>query len=66
MAFLKDRFDVLLDKAKSGDVNAQYRIAAWLYKGHLVEQKLEAAKYWAFKAINNGNKKAEILFEKLP
>lgn len=65
MALLADRFDSLLDKAKKGDSKSQYRLAKWLYKGYLVEKDLEAAKYWAFKAINGGYKKAQILFEQI-
>lgn len=65
MALLADRFDSLLDKAKNGDSKSQYRLAKWLYKGHLVEKDLDAAKYWAFKAINGGHKKAQIFFEQI-
>lgn len=65
MALLKDRFDSLLDKAKNGDSKSQYRLAKWLYKGHLVKRDIEAAKYWAFKAINGGHKQAQIFFEQI-
>lgn len=65
MAQLNDRFDTLLEKAKSGDPKAQYKLAKWLYRGHLVEKDIEAAKYWAFKAIEGGHKNAEALFEKI-
>lgn len=56
-----DRFDALLNKAKSEDPKAQYELAEWFYKGHLVEKSNEQAAYWAFKALNNGNLDAEIL-----
>lgn len=65
MVLIKDRFDILLDKAKAGDSKSQYKLAKWLYTGHLVKKNQEAAKYWAFKAINGGYKKAHILFEKI-
>lgn len=65
MALLKDRFDSLLEKAKAGDSKSQYRLAKWLYNGHLVEKDKEAAKYWAFKAINGGHKRAQIIFEQI-
>ena len=57
----KDRFDVLMDKAKSEDPEAQYKLAQWFYKGHLVEKSNEQAVYWAFKSLNNGYLKAECL-----
>lgn len=65
MALLNDRFDTLLERAKSGDSKSQYKLAKWLHKGHLVEKNAEAAKYWAFKAINGGYEAAKELFEKI-
>lgn len=65
MALLKDRFDSLLEKAKSGDSKSQYKLAKWLFNGHLVEKNIEAAKYWAFKAINGGHMQAQIFFEQM-
>lgn len=57
----EDRFDVLMNKAKSNDSKAQYKLAQWFYKGHLVEKSNQQAAYWAFKALNNGYLKAESL-----
>lgn len=61
MNLKEDRFDVLMNKAKSDDAKAQYKLARWFYKGHLVEKSNEQAAYWAFKALNNGYLKAESL-----
>lgn len=55
---LKDRIDVLIEKAKQGDAKAQLKLAKCFYKGHLVEKSLDMAKYWAFKSIQNGNNSA--------
>lgn len=57
----KDRFDVLFDKAKLDDAKAQYKLAKWFYKGHLVQKSNINAAYWAFKSLNNGNLKAQKL-----
>lgn len=57
----EDRFDVLMAKAKSEDSKAQYKLAKWFYKGHLVEKSNQQAAYWAFKSLNNGYLKAERL-----
>lgn len=65
MALLKDRFDALLEKATSGDTNSQYKLAQWLSKGHLVEKNIDAAKYWAFKAVDGGLIKAGSFLDKL-
>ena len=56
-----DRFDVLMNKAKSEDSKAQYKLAKWFHKGYLVEKSNEQAAYWAFKSLNNGYLKAESL-----
>ena len=58
MKLLRDRFDILLEKAKSGNAKSQYRLAKSLSKGFLVEKNPEAAKYWAFKSVNAGYMKA--------
>lgn len=60
-----DRFDVLIDKAKSGNAKAQYKLAKWFFEGHLVEQSNEQAAYWAFKSLNNGYLKAESLLSSI-
>ena len=52
---IRDRIDVLLDKAKSGNSRAQLRLAKCFYKGRLVEKSPDLAKYWAFKAILGGD-----------
>ena len=66
MAKLKvDRFDALMNKAKSEDSKAQYKLAKWFHKGHLVEKSNEQAAYWAFKSLNNGYLKAEGLLSSI-
>lgn len=55
---LKDRIDVLIEKAKSGDAKAQLSLAKCFHSGHLVEKSSDMAKYWAFKSLQNGNDKA--------
>lgn len=52
---IKDRIDVLFEKAKAGDNEAQLKLAKSFYRGNLVEKSIDQAKYWAFKAIQNGN-----------
>ena len=62
MTMLKeDRFDALINKARSEDAKAQYKLAKWFYTGHLVEKSNEQAAYWAFKSLNNGYLEAERL-----
>lgn len=60
---LKDRIDVLFEKAKSGDSKAQLKLAKCFYSGKLVEQSIDQAKYWAFKAILAENKDASIFYK---
>ena len=55
---LKDRIDILMEKACSGDSNAQLKLAKCFYNGNLVEKSYEQAKYWAFKSISANNKSA--------
>lgn len=61
----EDRFDILMNKAKSDDAFAQYELAKWFYEGHLVEKSNEQAAYWAFKSLNAGYLKAEELLNKI-
>lgn len=62
---IRDRIDVLLDKAKSGNSRAQLRLAKCFHKGRLVEKSSDLAKYWAFKAILNGNNSAVSFYKTL-
>jgi len=62
---LRDRFDVLLEKAQSGDANAQYEVAKCFMDGHLVEPSRDWARYWAFKALCAGNMSAEALYKSI-
>ncbi len=62
---LKDRIDVLFEKARSGDSNAQLKLAKNFKKGHLVEPSIEQAKYWAFKSASAGNLSAQRFFQNL-
>lgn len=55
---LKDRIEILLDKAKAGDSEAQLKLAKNFYKGRLVEKSIDQAKYWAFKSMSSGNSSA--------
>ena len=55
---VRDRFDILMEKASVGDANAQLRLSKCFKRGHLVEKSPELAKYWAFKSIQNGNRSA--------
>lgn len=61
----EDRFDVLMNKARSEDPKAQYQLAKWFYNGHLVEKSNEQAVYWAFKSLNNGYLEAERLLSSI-
>lgn len=62
---LKDRLDILMDKAKSGDAKAQLGLAKCFHRGHLVEKSLDQARYWAFKSISGGNKSAIKFYQDL-
>lgn len=62
---MEDRVDVLMKKARGDDPKAQYKLAKWFHKGHLVEQSNEQAAYWAFKSLNNGYLKAQELLASL-
>lgn len=55
---IKDRIDVLMEKAKAGNTSAQLSLAKNFTHGHLVEKSLDNARYWAFKAISGGNTSA--------
>ena len=57
----EDRLDLLMKKARENDPKAQYKLAKWFQKGHLVEPSNEQAAYWAFKALNNGYLRAQKL-----
>ncbi len=58
---LKDKIDLLVDKAKAGDYNAQYKLAKAFYYGEKVKRSLPLANYWAYKAATNeDNYKREI------
>lgn len=61
----EDRFNILMNKAKSDDAFAQYELAKWFYEGHLVEKSNEQAAYWAFKSLNAGYLKAEELLNRI-
>lgn len=62
---IKDRIDVLFEKARSGDSNAQLKLAKSFYKGSLVEKSTDQAKYWAFKSVSSGNKSAQIFYNEI-
>lgn len=62
---LRDRIDVLMDKAKAGNARAQLKLARWFKKGHLVEKSLDQARYWAFKAVSAGKVSAQSFYESL-
>ena len=53
---IKDRIDILVEKAKGGDFESQFELAKSFYYGKLVERSLPLARYWAFKAITNPDK----------
>lgn len=55
---LKHKIDRLMEKALSGDTNAQLQLAKEFKKGKIVEPSMENARYWAFKAVNGGNSSA--------
>ena len=59
---LRDRVDVLMEKAQAGDGDAQLKLAKWFYEGHLVEKSIDQAKYWAFKSILAGNTSASSFY----
>lgn len=62
---LKHRIDVLMEKAKAGDVDAQLKLAKEFIKGSIVEKSLDNARYWAFKAISGGNASAISFYESI-
>ncbi len=62
---IKDRIDVLFEKARSGDSNAQLKLAKSFYRGFLVEKSIDQAKYWAFKSVSSGNKSAQIFYNEI-
>lgn len=62
---LKDRIDVLFEKAKAGDADAQLKLAKSFYKGHLVEKSTDQARYWAFKSVSSGNTSAQGFYAEL-
>lgn len=51
----KDRIDVLLEKAKSGDQKSQFELAKAFYYEKRVNRSLPLAKYWAYRAVTNPN-----------
>lgn len=62
---LKDRIDVLFEKAKAGDNEAQLKLAKSFYRGNLVEKSIDQAKYWAFKSVSSGNMSAQGFYNEL-
>lgn len=62
---LKDRIDVLFEKAKAGDNEAQLKLAKCFYRGNLVEKSIDQAKYWAFKSVSSGNMSAQGFYNEL-
>ena len=62
---LKDRIDVLFEKAKAGDNEAQLKLAKNFYRGHLVEKSIEQAQYWAFKSVSSGNLSAQSFYQNI-
>lgn len=62
---LKDRIDVLFEKANAGDADAQLKLAKNFQKGHLVEKSEDLAKYWVFKAVSAGNESAIPFYQQL-
>lgn len=52
---LKHRIDRLMERAITGDTDAQLDLAKEFIKGNIVEKSLENARYWAFKAVSGGN-----------
>lgn len=62
---LKDRIDVLIEKSRSGDSNAQLKLAKCFQKGYLVEKSIDQARYWAFKSVSNGNTLAQNYYHEI-
>lgn len=62
---LRDRIDVLMENASSGDSAAQLKLAKDFYRGHLVERSIELAKYWSFKAVVSGNNLAPVFYQNI-
>ena len=44
-----------MERAVTGDTDAQLDLAKEFIKGNIVEKSLENARYWAFKAVSGGN-----------
>lgn len=51
---MRDRIDILIEKARCGDAKAQHDLAECFYSGKLVEKSRDQAMYWAFKAVSSG------------
>lgn len=52
---LKHRIDRLMERAVTGDTDAQLDLAKEFVKGNIVEKSLDNVRYWAFKAVSGGN-----------
>lgn len=53
-----DSIRTILNKAKSGDANAQNELGGWYYRGKHVKQNYEEAAQWWARAAKQGNVKA--------
>ena len=60
---IRDRIDVLIDKAREGNARAQLKLAKCFYSGHLVEKSVDLAKYWAFKSLVGGCNSAAVFYK---
>ena len=62
---LKDRIDILIEEARSGDSVAQLELAKCFLNGRFVEKSIDQARYWAFKAVSSGNDLAQTFYMSL-
>lgn len=55
----KADFQALLEKARNGDINAQYQLGSWYYTGEKVEKDKKMACEWFRKAAEKGHMEAQ-------
>ena len=60
---IRDRIDVMIDKAREGNARAQLKLAKCFYSGYLVEKSIDLAKYWAFKSLVGGCNSADSFYK---
>lgn len=62
MKRIKTRASRIISAAQNGSIRAQEKLAKRCYFGKGIERNIAAAQYWAYKAIDQGSKRAERIF----